>query len=49
MAECLLHEPNRRLQDVTKNKNLGKMTVVQGLLDVASKYNGNCKEETGRM
>ena len=33
-TECIFHEANQSLQDVIKTKDMGEMTVVQGLLDV---------------
>ena len=36
-AERLYGEVNRRLQDAIKNKNMNEITVVQGLLEVATK------------
>ena len=35
-AERPFYEPNQRLQDAINAKDGGKMTVVQGILDVAN-------------
>ena len=35
-AERYFHEASQRLQDAINTKDMGKMTIVQGILDVAN-------------